>query len=338
MRERLPFIAAAITAWLAFALPAQAARSLAFVAGTDEYKNLDGSAQLRRAINDSRSVARALSGLGYAVTAKENLDRRGFNDAWQEFLDKISAGDVAFFYFSGHGIEIEGLNFLLPSDVPAISYGRQEQIKRESISVSELLLDLKKKKPKVVVLVLDACRDNPLIPTEYRSAARKSGLAGVEAPEGTFIMYSAGTGETALDRLPGKRDDDPNSVYTRALLPLLSSGIGLAEMARQLRQQVSESARTVGHLQRPAYYDGLIGRFCISQCAEPVETLETHKLSAKDLGDKSPDYKAMFESQYSIIFNEPLACVGTSETACRKLEQCKWTVLWTTKLPGCTRK
>jgi len=136
------------------------------------------------------------------VLAGENVNRAAFNAQWQSFLDKIAAGDTAAIYFSGHGVEIEGLNFLLPRDLPNVTFGRQEQIKRESLSVSELLLDLRVRRPKVSLIILDACRDHPLIPPEYRSAGKAGGLAQMDASEGTFIMYSAGAGETALDRLP----------------------------------------------------------------------------------------------------------------------------------------
>jgi Caspase domain len=99
-----------------------------------------------------------------------------------------------------------------------VSYGRQEQLKRESLSASELLLDLRKRKPQVTLLILDACRDHPFIPPEQKSLSWGSGLVRMDAPAGTFIMYSAGAGETALDRLPGNDPDKEHSIYTRKLL------------------------------------------------------------------------------------------------------------------------
>jgi uncharacterized caspase-like protein len=179
---------------------AQAEKRIAFVVGIDKYDNLAPQQQLQRAVNDARSVGAALAPLGFEVVSAENVGRAIFNAQWQKFLDTINPGDTAAVYFSGHGVEIEGLNFLLPRDVPNVSFGRQEQLKRESLSVSELLLDLRKRKPQVTVLILDACRDNPLIPPEQRSLSLGRGLARMDAPNGTFIMYSAGAGETALAR------------------------------------------------------------------------------------------------------------------------------------------
>ncbi len=201
-----------IAVWLiATAQAALAEKHLALVIGNDKYPNLASHAQLERAVNDARAVSQAFTDLGFEVIEAEDVSRSAFSARWQQFLLKVAEGDVVAFYFSGHGIEVEGLNFLIPSDIPNVEYGRQEQIKRESISVSELLLDLKKRRPGVSLLILDACREHPLIPDEYRSSgAKPGGLAKMDAPNGTFIMYSAGAGQTALDRLPPPQTDpDP---------------------------------------------------------------------------------------------------------------------------------
>jgi len=241
---------------------ASAQKRVVFVVGTDKYDNLDKTRQLQRAVNDARAVGAAFKALGFEVVAAENLTRGQFNNEWQRFLDKLTAGDTAAIYYAGHGVEIEGLNFLLPRDIPDIKFGRQEQIKRESLSVAEILLDLRGRNPEIALVILDACRDNPLIPDDMRSAGtRGGGLAPLkgEPPKGTFIMYSAGAGESALDRLPGNDPDRENSIFTRKLVPLLKTkGLALHDMARQLRVDVIELASTVPHAQRPAYYDGVV--------------------------------------------------------------------------------
>ncbi|MEO1264440.1 MAG: caspase family protein [Pseudomonadota bacterium] len=243
------------------------ARKLAFVIGIDRYKNLEPRDQLQRAAADADAMARAFRGLGYAVTRVAATTRSGINAAWQGFIDEVLPGDTVAVFFAGHGVQIGGDNYLLPSNIPLIQYGRQSQLRRESLSVAELLLDLRARKPRITLVILDACRDNPLAqPPGTRSLARPGGLASMVAPEGTFIMYSAAAGERALDRLPGT-DRNPNSVYTRTLLPLISTpGLTIADIAKRARQQVFETARQVNHTQRPAYYDGIIGRFCPAGC------------------------------------------------------------------------
>jgi uncharacterized caspase-like protein len=263
MPRILPAVLALMASVFALAgLPddASAQKRVAFVVGTDKYDNLDKTRQLQRAVNDARAVGAAFRSLGFEVIAAENLTRGQFNGEWQKFLDKLATGDTAAIYYAGHGVEIEGLNFLLPRDIPDIKFGRQEQIKRESLSVAEILLDLRGRSPEIALVILDACRDNPLIPDEMRSAGtRGGGLAPLkgEPPKGTFIMYWAGAGESALDRLPGNDPDQRNSIFTRKLVPLLSTkGLALHDMARQLRVDVIALASTVPHAQRPAYYDG----------------------------------------------------------------------------------
>ena len=102
----------------------------------------------------------------------------------------------------------------------------------------------------------------------------------MDAPTGTFIMYSAGAGETALDRLPGDDPDKVNSVYTRKLLPLVKTpGLPLHELARQLRLEVHDLAAAVPHVQQPAYYDGLIGKFCLAGC-DAVQSVAPPKIAS----------------------------------------------------------
>ena len=266
VRFFVPFLIAVIAAFMPVA--AQAKR-VAFVVGIDGYTNLDAGAQLQRAINDARGVTLALQVIGFGVMSLEDPSRNTFNAAWQRFLGAIELDDEVAIFFSGHGVEIEGQNFLLPSDIPKIKYGRQEQIKRESLSVSELLLDLRRSKARVSLIILDACRDHPLAPPEWKSDEKPGGLAKIDPPQGTFIMYSAWAGERALDRLPENDPDPTNSVYTRKLLPLLQKpGLTLTDLAKQVRREAHALAASVSHPQTPAYYDGILGDYCLAGCGD----------------------------------------------------------------------
>lgn len=266
---------------LVYGAPPSFAARKAMAVGIDRYDNLGAQQQLDRAINDANAVAAALTDLKFAVTPGKNQSRAEFNALWQAFLETIKPGDDIVVYFAGHGVEIEGLNFLLPRDIPAIRFGRQEQLKRESISVAELLLDLRRRSPQASILILDACRDHPLVPDELRGTAMgRGGLAKMDAPGGTFIMYSANAGETALDRLPDNDPDRINSVYTRKLLPLIRQpGLTLTDLAQRVRREVHDLAATVPHPQTPAYYDGLLLKqpFCFAGCGSGPDA------SVKDL-------------------------------------------------------
>jgi TPR repeat protein len=261
--------------------PAHAAKRVALVVGIDAYDNLREQEQLKKAVNDARAFGQALESLGYRVIGADNADRRGFNENWQKFLSAIEPGDEAAFFFAGHGIEIGGQNYLLPRDVPKPQSGEASLVKNESLSVTQLLADLQAEGPRVSLIILDACRDNPFAGDGTRSVGGTRGLARVEAPEGTFVLYSAGTGQAALDRL-SDTDDNANSVFTRSLVPLIKTpGLPLQEVALKVREEVVALASSVGRKQTPAYYDQVIGRFCVAGCeaGTPATQAETPSAS-----------------------------------------------------------
>ena len=251
--------------WCALALvaPAQAERRLALSVGIDVYDNLPRLEQLEKAVSDARAMGKALHALGFEVTVEENLARLAFTRAWQKFLNRLEPGDTAALFFAGHGVEIGGLNYLLPRDVPKVVVGEDRVLAEASIRFNTLIDDLRDKRVRVALFIIDACRDNPFRDPAGRSVGGTRGLIRVEPAEGSFVMYSAGAGEQALDRLPGT-DISPNSVYTRTLLPILASpGLSLQDIAIRVRRRVVEVARGAGRKQTPAYYDQLVGDFVL---------------------------------------------------------------------------
>ncbi len=238
-----------------------AAKRVALVVGNDNYAEV---VKLQKAVNDARAVADALKEVGFEVIRAENVMRREMNRHIQLFTSRLNAGDEALFFYAGHGVEIAGRNYLLPTDVPSATPGKEDFVKAESIPVDQILDSIRNRGTRVSILVLDACRNNPFPSDGTRSLGGSRGLARMPAAEGTFIMYSAGVGQTALDRLSDD-DQNPNSVFTRSLIPLLKqTGFSLTKTARQLRRDVQKLAATVSHDQRPAYYDEVTGDFFFS--------------------------------------------------------------------------
>ena len=135
-------------------------------------------------------------------------------------------------------VEIDGENYLLPTDIVAPSSGETDFVKSESIALSNLLDRVRATGARTSIAIIDACRDNPFETVSGRSVGRTRGLGRINAPEGMFVIFSAGAGQMALDRLS---DDEPaqNSVFTRALLPRLSEpGLELRSMVSDLRREV----------------------------------------------------------------------------------------------------
>jgi hypothetical protein len=247
--------------------PSYAEKRVALVIGNNIYANLPADQQLRKAVNDSRAVGKALSSLGFEVISGENLGRQALVDKFYELAQRLSPGDTAFFFFAGHGVALGGGNYILPADVPSIADGQELRLAHSALSESDIISDLERRVSDlqtrrfgVAVLVLDACRNNPFRRPGLRGVGANRGLIGrSETGRGVFTIYSAGIGQMALDRLT-EDDPSPNSVFTRVLVPaLVKPGIDLTALAFEVREDVSRLAATIKYDQRPAYYDETIG-------------------------------------------------------------------------------
>ncbi|MGO8866051.1 MAG: caspase domain-containing protein [Alphaproteobacteria bacterium] len=177
----LTLVAAAHTAW------AQGERRVALVIGNNAYLNVRS---LEKSLNDARAVAATLRDVGFEVIERENLDRRGMNQALTEFVQKISGGGVGLFYYAGHGVQIGGSNYLIPVDVPAL--GNPEELRDDAIDLGRVLERLTEAKAKLDIVILDACRDDPFPRVAGRSLGGTRGLAIPAAPNGILILFSAG--------------------------------------------------------------------------------------------------------------------------------------------------
>ena len=250
--------------WLLTGTLAADAKNVGLAIGIDAYDNWR---PLDKAVNDAEAVAATLRELGFEANAKVNVTRDEFYLAWQTFLNQLKEGDVAALFFAGHGIEIASANYLMPRDAPKVQLGSQSLLASGAIRFSDLVYELQKKKV-AALFIIDACRNNPF-PDPGRRGDRGDdytrALMRVERVEGAFIMYSAGTGQKALDRL-SSADIDPNSPFTRSLLPILKTpGLSLPQIAVRARKEVIALALQAKppHEQRPAYYDELDGEILL---------------------------------------------------------------------------
>lgn len=249
---------------------AGAENRLAFVVGNDAYRNVS---PLQKAVNDARSVGQGLQRLGFRVTLAENLQWRDYVEKFSAFENSVQPGDTAFLFYSGHGVEIDGANYLIPIDAPKVAPEQQSLLKDVSISTDNLIQRLKARGTRTQIIVLDACRENPFRQANGRSVGGARGLAGSRLPGGVFMIYSAGVGEVALDRL-SDNDANPNSVFTRSFLPLLQNPQNsLIAVAKQTRAEVKSLASSIGQTQSPAYYDEIDGEIFLAKGAASAQPL-----------------------------------------------------------------
>jgi len=255
-RFALRMAALAAVALVSLAAPALAEKRVALVVGNNEYRNIP---RLQKAVNDARAMGDALRQLGFTVMAAENQTRKGFTETLLAFDQAVEPGDTAFFFFAGHGFEIGGENYLLPTDVAAASEGQEELVRDGAMAAERVVSRLQRRGAKTAIFVFDACRNNPFERPGTRALAGGGGLAAMTPPEGVFVVFSAGARQTALDRL-SEDDTNPNSVFTRNFVrELVQPGLNLVQIAKRTQADVREMTVAVRHVQTPAYYDQIVG-------------------------------------------------------------------------------
>ena len=185
---------------------------------------------LKNPVNDARDMAEALTGFGFDVTLLTDADRRSMIDAIQAFGESLSNGSAALVYFSGHGLQSQGNNYLIPlrADIE-----KEADIEFETVDANRILAHLQEANGKGVnILILDACRDNPF--KSFMKSA-KTGLAQMDAPTGSLIVYATAPNTIARDDPNGE-----NSLFTRRLLDALRDAptLNVLEMLIRVRKQV----------------------------------------------------------------------------------------------------
>ena len=241
-------IAAGCLALLASAAGAQ--QRVALVVGNNAYLRVP---RLDNAVNDAVAVSDELRKFGFQVIRVVDGKANEIVDAKRRFLGALGNGGIGVFYFSGHGVQIEGRNYLLPVD---FSNPSPAGLAQEAISVPSVLDEIDGVKPRLNIVILDACRDNPFAATPAVPATRGLSEVARPVPSGTLVLYAASSNQTALDALPNQ--PSRHGLFTNELLAALREPrLEVRDLAQQVRYSVMEKAQSIGHLQVPALYDNL---------------------------------------------------------------------------------
>jgi hypothetical protein len=250
---------------------ARADGRVAFVVGNGAYRNV---ATLPNPPVDAKAMAATLRNVGFDVVEGVNLTRGGMTEKLLDFGQRAQGADIALFYYAGHGIAINGVNYLLPVDADIKS---EMDVKLGAAINVDVTLDQTMADAKVKLVFLDACRDNPFA-ARIRSASTRSvnvqaGLAEMKSGEGTLIAFATGPGQTALDGDTGK-----NSPFTRALIAHIARpGVEIQQAMTEVRAQVSEETKK-GQL--PWGHTNLIGSVYLN----PAELPPTNAVAAAPAG------------------------------------------------------
>ena len=244
-RLTLALCAAGLLLAAAMAGPAQAAKRVALVIGNAEYKH---ASLLANPLNDAADIAAALGRLGFKVTRLDNADFDTMRRGLRNFTRAAAASEIAIVFYAGHGIEVDGRNFLIPVDARLAS---DQDVEYEAVPL-DLVSRSVDRASELRLIVLDACRDNPFAKAMTRSGATRSigrGLARFEPAGETLVAYAAKGGSVAAD------GEGRNSPYSTALLAHLEEpGLEVGLMFRKVRDAVLD---TTGGRQEPFVYGSL---------------------------------------------------------------------------------
>lgn len=205
-----------------------AEKRLALVIGNARYKH---GGSLDNPVNDARSMKSVLQDLGFRVIEKENCTQRDIKKAIDEFGRKLNGYDVALFFYAGHGIQVNGNNYLVPVDA---LLENENDVEYDAVRADRVLAKMESAGSKTNIVILDACRDNPF-ERSWRRGTRGKGLAFMNAPSGSLIAYATSPGNTASD---GRGD---NGLYTSALLKhIRTPDITIEQLFKRVRSTIMD--------------------------------------------------------------------------------------------------
>ena len=236
-----------------------AERRIALVIGNGGYD----FGRLKNSVNDANDIAATLKKFGFSVIIKNEAGHKEMETAIKELGSQLKKEDVGLFFYAGHGVQIDGQNYLIPIGA---NIEEESDVKYKAVNLSRILEVMDSAGSKLNIIILDACRNNPYAKS-FRSITR--GLAIVEkSPKDTLIAYSTSPNQVAID------GSGRNSPYTKALLDNMTiPGLPIEQVFKKVRNNLDN---VTGGKQVPWYISSLGGDFYFN--TEKVKALEFSKL------------------------------------------------------------
>ncbi|WP_348653020.1 caspase family protein [uncultured Sulfurimonas sp.] len=257
---------------------------IALVIGNVNYQSLS---KLKNPINDARAMKNALKKRGFSVMYKENASKREMKKLIKEFTYKLKRGGVGLYYFAGHGINVNGQNYLVSINSDLAS---KEDVEYEAYALNRITKKMQEAKNRLNIVILDACRNDPF----SRSAG--GGLAPVGNAKGIFVAYATEAGDVAADG-SGK-----NGVFTKRLIEHMNEkGATIERVFKNVRTDVQTD--TNGR-QSPGVYNQITGDFYFTLpntntngYKKTKQQVKSTKKSSFNFGDNAP-------STFSLTINQ----------------------------------
>lgn len=278
-----------------FATSLQAAdKRVALVIGNSDYDNAGSLANPR---NDAEAITKSLKHLGFEVISGFDVDRVAFVAKIREFSKSIRGAKVALLYYAGHGMQVNGSNYLLPTDT---ALSGEEDLEFEAIHLRMIMAQMEREK-RTNLIFLDACRNNPLARNLARNMGTRSvaigqGLAPIQSGVGTLIAFATQPGNVALD---GKTQNSP---FTGSLVRHIETpGLDIAVVLRRVRQDVIDE--TTGE-QVPWSNSSLTGSVILKAGPPPDKNTEISFWKTIKDSDISGDFQTYLNQYPTGLFSE----------------------------------
>ncbi len=267
---------------------------VALVIGNAAYKNYP----LKNTVNDAVDMSDALRSRGFEVISATDAD---YNKMWntiRKFGEKLKNSDIGLFFYSGHGIQVDGINYLIPVNSGIMN---SDETRFNAIDASLVLEKMKTAGNSLNIIVLDACRVNPY----KRERGGFGGLAKMDAPSGSLIVYSTSPGKTASDGV-GR-----NGVFTKHFLrSILSDDLEIGMMLRKIRKNIIDET---GGKQVPWESSSLTGEFYFSRefnngrfkpLSNSVSSSLNFDFSSMTFFESGNEYEEVPNRKYSTTFDK----------------------------------
>ncbi len=222
-------------------------KRIALVVGNSHYSKSEMN--LNNPENDAKDVAEKLKGLGFEVVLKLDATLETMDKELSSFKEKAKGYDVGLFYYAGHGIQSKGVNYIIPTNIDNLA---EDNIKYKCVDMERVLDVMEDSQCKLKIVVLDACRNDPLSRRWHRSAGTR-GLSIMNAPSGTIISYSTAPGKTALD------GEGRNCPYSEAFLNTLD--IPNLDVSNFFQEVMSHVTNKTHQAQNPWWSSSYTGKF-----------------------------------------------------------------------------
>lgn len=287
---------------------------VALVIGNGSYAD---AGILANPVNDAQDIAAKLRAIGFTVVDGYDLGKRDLEGRIGDFADALDGASAGLFYYAGHGIQVDGRNYILPVDT---KLNQPAKLKLEAIPIEDVM-DLMQQQAGTSILILDACRNNPFAralnaKSTTRAVQAAEGLAEINSAKGTFIAFSTAPGAVAMD------GTGRNSPFAEALLKHIGTpGQSINDLMIAVRRDVVETTKD---FQTPMAWDSLTDRFTFVDgeaqseqpaqqqfaAAETDETIATDEIESFITGSYLKPDAANFVDATTQLFAEEVSSYG----------------------------